>query len=40
MGGAAVSALVDAIEGHPIPSQEYLYKPELVLRASTGPARD
>ena len=40
IGGAAVSALVDAIEGHPIPSLEYLHKPELVLRASTAPSRD
>jgi len=38
IGSAAVSALVDAIEGQPIPSHEYLYKPELVLRASTAPA--
>ncbi len=38
IGGAAVSALVDAIDGRPIPAQEYLYKPELVLRRSTGRA--
>jgi LacI family repressor for deo operon, udp, cdd, tsx, nupC, and nupG len=38
MAGAAVSALVDAIDGRPVPSQEYLYKPELVLRGSTGRA--
>ncbi|MGZ5400554.1 MAG: LacI family DNA-binding transcriptional regulator [Nocardioides sp.] len=38
MGGAAVSALVDAIDGRPVPAQEYLYKPELVLRSSTGRA--
>jgi LacI family repressor for deo operon, udp, cdd, tsx, nupC, and nupG len=38
MAGAAVSALVDAIDGRPVPSREYLYKPELVLRGSTGRA--
>ncbi|QBR92683.1 LacI family DNA-binding transcriptional regulator [Nocardioides euryhalodurans] len=38
LGAAAVSALADAIDGLPVPSQEYLYKPELVLRASTGRA--
>ena len=38
MGSAAVSALVDAIDGRPVPPREYLYKPELVLRGSTGPA--
>jgi alanine racemase len=39
MAGAAVSALVDAIDGRPVPSREYLYKPELVLRDSTARAR-
>lgn len=38
MGAAAVSHLVDAISGQPVPSHEYLFQPELVLRASTGPA--
>ncbi|MFN8194484.1 MAG: LacI family DNA-binding transcriptional regulator [Nocardioidaceae bacterium] len=38
MGAAAVSHLVDAISGSPVPSREYLFKPELVLRESTGPA--
>lgn len=38
MAGAAVSALVDAIDGRPVPAREYLYKPELVLRGSTGRA--
>ena len=38
MGAAAVSALVDAIDGRPVPAREYLYKPELVLRGSTGRA--
>ena len=40
IGAAAVSALIDAIEGAPIPSHEYLYQPELVLRASTARAPD
>ena len=30
--------VLNAIDGLPVPSQEYLYKPELVLRASTGRA--
>jgi alanine racemase len=38
MGGAAVAALADAIDGAPIPAQEYLYQPELVLRGSTARA--
>ncbi|MCB0907860.1 MAG: LacI family DNA-binding transcriptional regulator [Nocardioidaceae bacterium] len=38
LGAAAVSHVVDAIHGTPVPSREYLYKPELVLRGSTGPA--
>ncbi len=37
LGAAAVSHLVEAIEGHPVPSMEYVYQPELVLRGSTGP---
>jgi alanine racemase len=40
MGGTAVSALADAIGGDPVASREYLFAPELVLRASTGPAPD
>lgn len=36
MGAAAVSHLVDAIEGQPVPPQEYVFQPELVLRGSTG----
>jgi alanine racemase len=39
IGLAAVAALADAIEGEPVPSHEYLFKPELVLRSSTAPAR-
>lgn len=38
MSAAAVSHLVDAIDGQPVPPLEYLFVPELVLRASTGPA--
>jgi alanine racemase len=38
MGAAAVSHLVDAINGSPVPAREYLFKPELVLRESTAPA--
>jgi alanine racemase len=36
IGSAAVAAIVDAIDGQPIPAKEYLFKPELVLRASTA----
>ena len=38
MGLAAVAALADAMEGQPSPSHEYLFRPELVVRSSTGPA--
>ena len=38
MGLAAVEALADAIEGQPSPSHEYLFRPELVLRSTTGRA--
>lgn len=38
MGGTAVNALIDAINGQPVPSREYLFDPELVLRGSTGRA--
>lgn len=34
----AVDTLCSAIVGQPLPSHDYLFKPELVLRASTGPA--
>ncbi|MDO7868874.1 LacI family DNA-binding transcriptional regulator [Nocardioides jiangxiensis] len=36
---AAVAAVADAIGGAPVPAREYVFKPELVLRQSTGPAR-
>ena len=38
MGTAAVRALLDEIAGRPAPRAEYLFRPELVVRASTGPA--
>lgn len=40
MGAAAVAALADAIDGVPVPAHEYVFKPELVLRGSTGPVSD
>jgi LacI family repressor for deo operon, udp, cdd, tsx, nupC, and nupG len=39
MATAAVSFLIDAIEGQPVPRHEYVFRPELVLRASTARAR-
>jgi DNA-binding LacI/PurR family transcriptional regulator len=36
MGADAVPFLVEAIGGQPVPSLEYIYTPELVLRGSTG----
>lgn len=40
MGTAAVDALVDAINGVPVPAQEYIHLPDLVVRRSTAaPAR-
>jgi alanine racemase len=36
MGAAAVDALSEAIHGRPIPSREYVFRPDLVLRASTA----
>lgn len=38
MGTAAVQALVDAINGNPAPRAEFVFRPELVVRGSTGPA--
>jgi alanine racemase len=38
MGLAAVRALVDQIKGEPVPNAEFLFRPELVVRGSTGPA--
>lgn len=38
MGTAAVRALLDEISGLPVPRAEYVFRPELVVRASTGAA--
>lgn len=38
MAVAAVRALVDEIKGHPAPHSEYVFRPELVVRSSTGQA--
>jgi LacI family transcriptional regulator, repressor for deo operon, udp, cdd, tsx, nupC, and nupG len=38
MGAAAVRALLDEITGLPAPRAEYIFRPELVVRASTGAA--
>jgi DNA-binding LacI/PurR family transcriptional regulator len=38
MGSAAVRALLDEISGLPAPRAEYVFRPELVVRASTGAA--
>ncbi|MGL5859574.1 MAG: LacI family DNA-binding transcriptional regulator [Angustibacter sp.] len=38
MGEAAVRALIDEVTGHPAPRTEYLFRPELVVRHSTGVA--
>jgi LacI family transcriptional regulator, repressor for deo operon, udp, cdd, tsx, nupC, and nupG len=38
MAVAAVRALVDEIHGHGAPHSEYVFRPELVVRASTGSA--
>jgi DNA-binding LacI/PurR family transcriptional regulator len=38
MGAAAVRALLDEISGMPAPRAEYVFRPELVVRGSTGAA--
>lgn len=38
MGQAVVALLVNAIAGNPVPTDELLFEPELVVRGSTGPA--
>lgn len=38
LGAAAVAHLMAAVEGAPVPSLEYLFEPELVVRGSTGAA--
>lgn len=40
MGTAAVQALVDEINGTPAPRDEFVFRPELVVRSSTGPVPD
>ena len=37
MGTAAVQALLDGINGTPAPRDEFVFRPELVVRGSTGP---
>ncbi len=37
MGTAAVQALIDGINGTPAPRDEFVFRPELVVRSSTGP---
>ena len=38
MGAAAVRALLDEISGQPAPRAEYVFRPELLVRRSTGAA--
>ncbi len=38
MAMQAVDTLCSAIVGQPLPSHDYVFRPELVLRASTGRA--
>jgi DNA-binding LacI/PurR family transcriptional regulator len=38
MGRAAVELLANQISGAQVPDEELLFEPELVVRASTGPA--
>jgi DNA-binding LacI/PurR family transcriptional regulator len=38
MSEAAVRALLDQIAGDPAPRAEYVFRPELVVRGSTGAA--
>jgi DNA-binding LacI/PurR family transcriptional regulator len=39
MSEAAVRALLDEIGGEPAPRAEFIFRPELVVRASTGACR-
>jgi DNA-binding LacI/PurR family transcriptional regulator len=39
MGEAAVRALLDEIGGEPAPRAEYIFRPELIVRGSTGACR-
>jgi len=38
MSEAAVRALLDQINGDSVPRAEYIFRPELVVRGSTGAA--
>ena len=38
MGRAAVELLANQISGTPVPDEELLFEPELVVRSSTAPA--
>jgi len=38
MGQAAVELLVSQVAGNPVPTDEMLFEPELVVRGSTAPA--
>jgi len=39
MSEAAVRALLDEIAGEPAPRAEYIFRPDLVVRSSTGACR-
>jgi DNA-binding LacI/PurR family transcriptional regulator len=39
MGRAAVTLLVNQVDGAAVAADELLFEPELVVRGSTGPAR-
>ena len=39
MGLAAVQSLLEEVRGHTTPHTEFLFRPELVVRGSTGPVR-
>ena len=39
MASAAVRALLADVSGEPAPRAEYVFRPELVVRGSTGPVR-
>ena len=40
MGAVATTALIDEIGGRLAPRAEVIFRPELIVRESTGPARD
>jgi DNA-binding LacI/PurR family transcriptional regulator len=39
MCNVAVRALLEQVAGRPLPKQEYVFRPELVVRGSTGAMR-